>query len=121
MTEPTSTSIIIPLATGVGLAALLPGIDGNALVGAFAGGTLFVVSAKTLPLWQRFVYLAISIVAGYYGAGELIQRGFFRSTGVVGFIVSSVAVTVMLAAIEQCKQVDFKGLLKSIFNRGGSP
>ncbi|MGB1239879.1 MAG: putative holin, partial [Pseudomonadales bacterium] len=41
MAEPSSTSSA--LATGgIGLAAILPGIDGGILIGAFAGAALFV-------------------------------------------------------------------------------
>ena len=72
MAEPTSLSGA-PLAAGVGLAALLPGVDGNALIGAFAGATLFVVSAKSLPIWQRLVYLLISIIAGYLAASVIVM------------------------------------------------
>ncbi|MCL1561825.1 putative holin, partial [Xanthomonas nasturtii] len=50
MTEPTSVSSGFLIATGVGLASVLPGIDGDALIGAFAGGALFVVSAAKQPL-----------------------------------------------------------------------
>ncbi|KEZ95235.1 membrane protein, partial [Xanthomonas vasicola pv. vasculorum NCPPB 895] len=53
MTEPTSVSSGFLIATGVGLASVLPGIDGDALIGAFAGGALFVVSAAKQPLLAR--------------------------------------------------------------------
>lgn len=116
MAEPTSLSSVAPLAAGVGLAALLPGIDGNALVGAFAGATLFVVSAKSLPIWQRVVYLAISVVAGYLAAPDIARGLPVFSTGVAAFVAAAVAITATLALIEKSKTFDLGWL-----RRGGPP
>lgn len=117
MTEPASVSSGYVIATGVGIASFLPGIDGDALVGAFAGATLFVVTAARLPLWRRVVYLAVSVVAGYQGAAELIGRGLLESSGVAAFICSACAITVTLGLIERAKAMD----LSSLFRRGGPP
>jgi len=100
MTEPTSTGSLFALATGVGLASLLPGIDGDALVGAFAGGTLFVVSAKDLPLWKRVVYLAISVIGGYLGGRELMRVLHLESYGLAAFFCAACVITVTLGLIE---------------------
>ncbi|WP_454261483.1 putative holin [Pseudoxanthomonas mexicana] len=62
-----TTSTLGLIAAGVGLAALVPGIDGDALVGAFAGGMLFVVSTPSMPLWQRVSYFLVSAIAGVNG------------------------------------------------------
>lgn len=110
MTEPT-TSTLIPVAAGMGLAALLPGIDGDALLGAFAGATLFVVSAQSLSVWRRIVYLLISVIAGYLAANDVLAWFPLKSSGVAAFMASAIAVTVMLAVIKQCEQIDFKRLL----------
>lgn len=116
MTEPTSLSTLAVVATGVGLASLVPGIDGDAMVGAFAGGTLFVVSAKALPIWQRLIYLAISIVAGYQGAPEILRWLPIQSTGVAAFVGAAMGITLTLALIERSKRLDL-----SWFRRGGPP
>lgn len=116
MTEPTSASSLSLIAAGVGLAAIVPGIDGNALLGAFAGGTLFVVSATALPLWHRFAYLVVSVIAGYMGAQDLMAAlPFVKSSGLAAFIVAAVAVTVMLEVIKKARKLDFR------FNRRGGP
>ncbi|NIJ70585.1 putative holin [Xanthomonas sp. 60] len=101
MTEPTSTGSLTALATSVGLASLLPGIDGDALIGAFAGATLFVVSAKNLPLWKRLIYLVISVVAGYLGNGEVMGLFKLQSAGLASFLCSALAITVTLKMIER--------------------
>lgn len=116
MAEPTSLSSAVPVAAGVGLAALLPGIDGNALIGAFAGATLFVVSAKSLPLWQRAVYLFVSVVAGYLAAPDIVRSLPVFSTGVAAFVASAVGITVTLALIEKSRSLDLGWL-----RRGGPP
>lgn len=121
MTEPTTVSAIPALAAGIGLASLLPGVDGNALVGAFAGATLFVVSAKNLPVWRRLVYLAISGSMGYVAASEVIRWLPIQSTGIAAFLVSAGTVTLGLAFIEGLRSVDLKALLSSWFRRGGKP
>lgn len=117
MTEPTSVSSGIVIATGVGIASILPGIDGDALIGAFAGATLFVVSAAKLPLWQRLVYLAISVVIGYQAAAEALRWLPLKSTGVAAFLCAACAITLTLALIERAKAID----LSSLIRRGGPP
>jgi hypothetical protein len=117
MTEPTSVSSGFLIATGVGLASVLPGIDGDALVGAFAGGTLFVVSAAKLPLWRRVVYLAISVAAGYQLAPEIQRWIPIESSGVAAFGSAALAITVTLGLIEKSKSLDWASLLR----RGGPP
>lgn len=121
MTEPTTVSAIPALAAGIGLASLLPGVDGNALVGAFAGATLFVVSAKNLPVWRRLVYLAISGAMGYVAASEVIRWLPIQSTGIAAFLVSAGTVTLGLAFIEGLRSMDLKALLSTWFRRGGKP
>lgn len=116
MTEPTSLTGAAAVAAGLGLAALLPGIDGDALIGAFAGGTLFVVSAKDLSLWKRSVYLVVSIVAGYYGADDIPRWIPLQSTGMAAFICAACSITVTLALIERGRDIDPPRI-----RRGGPP
>ncbi|WP_313253217.1 putative holin [Stenotrophomonas sp.] len=106
MTEPTSTGGMLALATGVGLASLLPGIESDAFIGAFAGATLFVVSAKDLPIWKRLIYLAISVVAGYMGGTEVMRRFDVTSSGLAAFICAAVIVTLTLSLIERSRTED---------------
>ncbi|MBP5058932.1 hypothetical protein HUS95_27815, partial [Pseudomonas chlororaphis] len=53
---------------GMTTASLIPGVDVNAVVGAFAGAMFFVVFAKELTAWARLGYFIASWVAGYYVA-----------------------------------------------------
>ncbi|MDR0182401.1 putative holin [Lysobacter arvi] len=117
MAVPTTLTATATLATGVGIAALMPGINGDALIGAFAGGTLFVVSARNFARWERCAYLAVSVPLGYLGAPEV--QHFFpgRSIGLAAFVAGACGVTITLAIIRACQHVDFTALLDT-FVRG---
>lgn len=114
MAEPTSTSTLA-IAAGIGFASLFPGIDGDALIGAFAGAALIVVSSKDLTLGKRFAYLVISLVVGYLGAPEIIHLTPLRSTGVAAFFAAAVAITLALQLIDRIKAFD----LAALFKKGG--
>lgn len=112
MAEPSTTTTAI--VAGIGFASLAPGIDGNALIGAFAGAALLVVSSKDLGLGKRFAYLVISLVVGYMAAPEVVRLTPIHSTGVAGFFGAALAITVTLQLLDRLKSVD----LFAFFNRG---
>lgn len=110
MAEPSTTTTAI-VSAGIGFASLAPGIDGDALIGAFAGAALLVVSSKDLSLGQRFAYLVISLIAGYLAAPELVRWTPIRSTGVAGFFAAALAIALTLQLLERIKTVDLFALL----------
>lgn len=114
MAEP-STSTVIAGAAGIGFASLFPGIDGNALIGAFAGAALLVVSSKDLTLGKRFAYMVISMIAGYLAAPDLVNWTPIRSTGVAAFFAAASAIVLTLQLIDRLKTLD----LFSLFKKGG--
>lgn len=116
MAEPTSTTTAVAAVAGISFASLFPGIDGNALIGAFAGATLFVVSSKDLTVVQRFAYLFISLVIGYQGAQEIIAVTSLRSTGIAAFVAAAIAIILTLQLIERLKSMD---MLSALFKKGG--
>jgi len=106
----TPVSLSVAAATGVGVVALFPGVDADTLIGAFAGATLFVVSAPALPLWRRAVYLVISLALGYLAAPELLRwLPFVHSPGLAAFIASATGISLSLGAIEGSRHVDVIG------------
>lgn len=115
MAEPTTTTALTLATAGVGVATLFPGVDGNALIGAFAGATLFVVSASELTLVMRLLYLVISITMGYLGAPELINHIPIEQTGVSAFICGLLCITVTLPLIKKLENVDLLTLIKGRF------
>lgn len=106
MAEPSTATAV---ATATGLAALvgwLPGVDANAVIGAFCGATLFVISAKDLPTVVRLIYLLIGYLGGPSVLGQWVPH-----SAVSAFIASATAVTAGLRAIEGVKTLDIKSLL----------
>jgi mannose/fructose/N-acetylgalactosamine-specific phosphotransferase system component IID len=118
MTEPTSTTVAVAAAaTGVGLTALFPTVDGNALIGSFAGSILFFLISKEPHLLSRFGYAFVSLVMGYFVAPELVKKGVVQEMAVAAFLASTCVVTVTLALIEKIKTVDVQALLAVLFRR----
>lgn len=111
MAEP-STSTLLAASAGIGFASLFPGIDGNALIGAFAGAALLVVSSKDLTLGKRFVYMVISMIAGYLAAPDVVNLSPIRSTGVAAFFAAALAIVLTLQLIERMKTFDLLSLFK---------
>ncbi len=114
MAEPGTTALTTAAATGIGLASLFPGIDGNALIGSFAGATLFVISARELPHWQRAVYLLISLIMGYIAAPEIISHTFINQSGVAGFMGGLLCITVAQPLVRQLGESDLLTLMRGV-------
>lgn len=111
MAEPNTTTAAA-LSAAIGLAGLAPGIDGNALIGAFTGAALVVVTSKDIGLAKRIAYMLISLVMGYLAASEIVNATPIRSTGVAAFFAAALVITVTLQLIERVKTVDLFGFLK---------
>ena len=109
MAEPSASSLVAAVG-GVGLATLLPGLDGNAFVGAFAGAALMAISAKDVGRPSRLLYLGVSWLMGYIAAPEIIQDSPIKYTGVAAFIAAALIVTLTLQIIERLKRLDLASL-----------
>jgi hypothetical protein len=116
MAEPTSTTTVASLAAGVSIATLLPGIDGNAIIGAFAGAALVALNAKDVSMVSRVIYLLVSWVVGYMAAPEVASRAGLHQTGLAAFLASAFAIAVTVNLMERIKTID----LNSWLRRGGS-
>ncbi|MEI2416233.1 putative holin [Orrella sp. JC864] len=114
MPDPTTPTAVAAAAAGVSLATLLPGIDGNALIGAFAGAALVAISSKEPRLLVRAVHVLISLVMGYLTAPEIVAQTPLQETGVAAFAAAALIVTLALWATERIKTLDL-----SIFTRRG--
>lgn len=73
MAEPASTTAATVAITGVSLLALFPWLDPGAVLGAFAGASVFVMSSNELSAAKKLAFLALAIIAG------LIAGPFFTS------------------------------------------
>lgn len=115
MAEPSTTTAVAAAATGVTLAGMLPGIDGAALIGAFSGAALFVLSRKEGSIATRVIYGLISWVIGYLGAPDVVSLTPIRETAIAAFGLAAVIVTLALTAIDRIKSFD----ISTFWKRGG--
>ncbi|MCV6588929.1 MAG: phage holin family protein [Marinobacterium sp.] len=99
-------------AFGLSLATIAP--DGNALIGAFAGATLFVVSAQEYRPLERLIYMLISLVMGYMAAPEITTHTPIKETAVAGFLAGVSCVYAGLKLQEQIRTLNLNKLLKRI-------
>ncbi len=113
MAEPTSSAASAGIAFGaVWITSMLPGVNGDALIGAFAGAALFALHAKDLPIMKRIVYMVISILIGYLGADEVLRQTWLESHTLAAFGLSAVIVTLALATIDRIQNFDITRFLK---------
>jgi hypothetical protein len=112
MAEPSTTTLVVTAVAGIGLSSLFPGIDGNALIGAFAGATLVAISSKNLPLLQRLVYMLISLAIGYLAAPEVINNTPLKQSGIAAFFASAGVIALTLHGIDLIKTIALPGWMR---------
>lgn len=113
MAEPSSAAIVITTATGISLASVVFGLNADTAIGSFAGATLFITSARELTVKTRILYLIISIVMGYFMAGEIMQNTFISGPAVAGFIGGLTSISLGLLIVKQLQDGDLIGLINS--------
>jgi hypothetical protein len=105
--EPTSSAASAATAFGaVAVTSLMPGVNGDALIGAFAGAVVFALHAKDLTITKRLVYMVVSILLGYMGADEVLRLTPLTSYALAAFGLSAVVVTFALAGIDKIRSFD---------------
>jgi hypothetical protein len=87
-------------------------VDANALIGAFAGATLFVLSAREVSIWMRLLYLIISLAVGYMLAPEITSNTFIQESGVAGFLGGLLCVTLSQPILKHAEGLDISNLIK---------
>ncbi|PVZ84850.1 hypothetical protein C9426_22115 [Serratia sp. S1B] len=68
MSEPISTGAATTVVTSVTFIGLLSGMDAGAVIGAFAGSVLFVVSATDYSLPIKALLFVVSMIVGVLGS-----------------------------------------------------
>lgn len=96
-----STGLVATAAiVGVTTASLVPGVDTNAVIGAFAGALFFMVFAKDLSVWARMGYFVASWIVGYYVSNEAIGQAWAKTSGLVAFFGALFTVVVCVSLLE---------------------
>lgn len=108
MAEPASgAAVTAGLGLGaITLTAIAPGVDGDALIGAFAGAAVFAIHSKSLPIYKRLLYMIISMVIGYMGKSEVMLWTGIQSSTIAAFIGSALIVTAALSSIDKIRDFD---------------
>lgn len=112
MAEPSTTTVIVTTAAGIGLSSMFPGIDGNALIGAFAGASLAAISSRNIAPFQRLVYMLISLAIGYQAAPEVLRNTPLKESGVAAFLASAVAIALTLHGIDLIKTIQLPAWIR---------
>ncbi|AZC19556.1 putative holin [Pseudomonas sp. CMR5c] len=122
MAEPSAGVMAGTAVVGMTTASLIPGVDVNAVVGAFAGAMFFVVFAKDLSALSRLGYFIASWVAGYYVASEVVGRNLAATSGLVAFFGALFCVAICISLLEWVQGGKTPGWLRFIADRfGGRP
>lgn len=98
MTEPTSASGAT-VAAGVGLASLLPFVNGDALIGAVLGAAVVALHTKEVVWYLKIVGLFLSTLCGYFFAPDAQVLMNIVTSKFFGFELKSIAVVSCLLAV----------------------
>ena len=117
MAEPSTTTATLATllaAMGFSLFTAFTGLDGNALVGAFAGAALFVITSRDVGPWYRIAYLLISCFMGYQAAPEIMAHTFIKQSALAAFVGGLLCVTIAVMALEKIKETNLFALFKGV-------
>jgi hypothetical protein len=119
MSGPSASNIANSLLVSAGVATMVPGIDGDAVIGAFAGALFFIVFSRDISALGKIGYLFASWVFGYFVASELVARNWTNTSGLVAFIGGLFCVVVCVSLLEWVQGGKTPGWLKFISDRFG--
>ena len=111
MAEPSSTTLAIVTTISITMASLFSGVDAPTLIGATAGASLFVMSARDLCILTRIIYLIIALCMGYL-AGPAMLGNVFGDPAVSAFVLSASTIGLGLKLINWIDTVDINHWIK---------
>lgn len=121
MPEPISSSTAAGTVTGLAVLSLLPGLDAEIVMGAFAGALIWICTTEELGILRRIALFVAAFLAGIYAAGfcanllAIIVPEAIAVPRAVGALIAS-AVTVRLLQFILRKSPDD---LLDLFRRRG--
>ncbi|AXT47733.1 MULTISPECIES: putative holin [Chromobacterium] len=114
MAEPISTTTTAGALATAALLTLIPGVDAAVVLGAFAGGAVFVISSSDISVSKKAVFFVLSFVAGIVAARGvatfvdwLLPEPVEVSNGVGALIASALAVKALLSLISAADSPEF--------------
>ncbi|WP_043615170.1 putative holin [Chromobacterium violaceum] len=113
MAEPASTSATYATVAGASVLAMFPGLDAGAVLGAFAGAAVFVMSSNELGTGKKLVFLALAFVAGLLAApiasallATVLPERVQVSAGVGALLASATVIKVLIRLINKADSAD---------------
>lgn len=100
MTDISSGTIAVGGLIGVSAASLVPGVDLEAVIGAFAGALFFMVMSKDLSWKARAGNFILSWVGGYFFAAEVVARQWATTSALPAMIGGLFIVAVCISIME---------------------
>lgn len=123
MAEPVTSAVTAwVVATTVGVAAWLTGLDAGAVFGAFAGATTFALTARDTSWVPRLMYALISLVVGYAAVPDVAAQIPVKSPLLIAFAVSAVVVQFTVTVIDRIRSLDVRAVwdaVTSVWRKGG--
>jgi hypothetical protein len=112
MADASTAAVAAAAVVGMTTASLIPGVDANAVIGAFAGALFFMVFAKDLSAWARVGYFVASWIVGYYVSSEAIGQNWAKTPGLVAFFGALFTVVVCVSLLEWIQGGKMPGWLR---------
>ncbi len=126
MTEPASASGLT-VAAGVGLASLLPFVNGDALIGAALGAAVVAVHTKNVVWYLKLTGLFLSSLCGYFFAPDaqvllnvFLNKAFgveLKSIAVVSCLLAVVSVPFLKKLSDWAYRFDLAGAIDSYIEK----
>ncbi|XEI33371.1 phage holin family protein [Aeromonas veronii] len=69
MPEPISSGTAASTVTGLAVLSLLPGLDADVVMGAFAGALIWICTTEELGILRRLALFVAAFMVGLHGAG----------------------------------------------------
>ncbi|MFJ9531264.1 putative holin [Herbaspirillum sp. NPDC101396] len=110
MPEPitsSSTAAGFLMVGSVSAVTILAGLDGAALIGAFAGAAVFVLRSKDMAVIARALYFIVSMVAGYLTSPELMRLVAIHDRSVASLIAATLVVTILNKGLDWAGNINF--------------
>ncbi len=100
MTDISSGVIAGAGVVGVTAASLIPGVDLEAVIGAFAGALFFMVFSKDFSWVARAGYFIFSWITGYFVSAEVVGRGWTETAAIPALFGGLFSVVVCISLME---------------------
>lgn len=114
MAEPTtSTALAAATATGVGIIAMLPWLDVNALIGSISGAAVVAIHRSDVSPLTRLMGMIVAVLVGYVCAPEIVNHTFMTQTGPAAVLGAVLIVPLLLRVLLYVERLDIAAWIKS--------